>query len=119
MSPCAAVLSGADGNLEIYFIDLECGAATLLLTPAGESLPADSGWPRDDGRDAKRIHDVITRAAGREKLDYLLTTHYHGDHFGTVEALSKLLPVGRYLDHAGARGHLAGAPFQNRRRTQY
>lgn len=95
----ASTLCGADGNLEIYFIDVEGGAATLLVTPAGESLLADSGWPREDDRDAKRIHDVITRVAGRERLDYLLTTHYHVDHFGAVEALTKLVPVGRYLDH--------------------
>ena len=34
----ASTLCGADGNLEIYFIDVEGGAATLLVSPAGESL---------------------------------------------------------------------------------
>ena len=92
------VVVAAD-NLEIYFIDVEGGAATLLVTPAGETLLADSGWPRNNDRDAHRIHDVITRVVGSEKLDYLLTTHYHTDHFGAVEALSKMLPIGRYLDH--------------------
>ncbi len=91
-------LAGAQ-NLEIYFIDVEGGAATLIVTPAGETLLADSGWPREDDRDAKRIYDVVAGEVGADRLDYLLTTHYHVDHFGGVEALSKLLPIGRYLDH--------------------
>ena len=30
-----------DGRLDIYFIDVEGGAATLLVTPEGESLLID------------------------------------------------------------------------------
>ena len=30
--------------LEIYFVDVEGGQATLFVTPEGESLLVDTGW---------------------------------------------------------------------------
>ncbi len=95
----AAAAGAAAQNLNIYYIDVEGGAATLIVTPAGESLLVDTGWRRDDNRDARRIHDVAAKQAGLRKLDYVLTTHFHGDHFGGLAALAKLLPIGKYLDH--------------------
>src|SRR5687767_9281862 len=61
--------SAVSGGLDIYFIDVEGGAATLIVTPEGESLLMDCGWKRDDYRDARRIHDVATRMAGLKKID--------------------------------------------------
>ncbi|HYP13236.1 MAG TPA: MBL fold metallo-hydrolase, partial [Bryobacteraceae bacterium] len=37
--------------------------------------------------------------AGLKKIDILLTTHYHGDHVGAMEALAKLIPIEQYMDH--------------------
>ena len=34
-----------DGRLDVYFIDVEGGAATLFVTPEGESVLIDSGYP--------------------------------------------------------------------------
>jgi competence protein ComEC len=58
----------------------------------------DSANRRPDDRDAKRIQSVA-QLAGLKKIDILLTTHYHGDHMGAAEALSKLIPIGLYMDH--------------------
>ena len=69
-------------TLEIYFIDVEGGQSTLLLTPDGESLLIDAGYARN-GRDTERIL-AVAREAGLEHLDYLLVTHYHPDHVGGV-----------------------------------
>ena len=33
----------AANNLRIYFVDVEGGAATLIVTPAGESMLVDTG----------------------------------------------------------------------------
>ena len=41
--------------LDIYFIDVEGGAATLIVTPEKQSLLMDCGWKRPDQRDVKRI----------------------------------------------------------------
>lgn len=88
----------ADRNLDIYFIDVEGGAATLMVTPAGESVLVDAGWPRADARDAKRIEGVARYAAGLKQIDHFLCTHWHTDHYGDIEQLSKLIPVKRFWD---------------------
>ncbi len=92
----AATLS-AQKTLDIYWIDTEGGAATLIVTPAGQSLLADTGNPGD--RDAKRIYDVATKQAHLTKIDRVLITHFHSDHVGGVPALAKLIPIGSYIDH--------------------
>jgi competence protein ComEC len=92
----AATLS-AQKTLDIYWIDAEGGAATLIVTPAGESLLADTGNPGD--RDAQRIYDVATKQAHLTKIDTVLITHFHSDHVGGVPALAKLIPIGSYIDH--------------------
>lgn len=87
-----------EGTLDIYFIDVEGGAATLVVTPSGESLLVDSGYPGYEDRDAKRIHRVATEVAGLKRIDHYLTTHWHRDHYGGIEALSEMMPIARYWD---------------------
>jgi beta-lactamase superfamily II metal-dependent hydrolase len=94
----AATLFGASRNLEIYWIDAEGGAATLIVAPSGESLLVDTANRTSDDRDAKRIMAAVQQA-GLKKIDYLLTTHFHGDHMGAMPALAKMIPIGMYMDH--------------------
>jgi glyoxylase-like metal-dependent hydrolase (beta-lactamase superfamily II) len=68
-------------DLHIYFVDVEGGQATLFVTPAGQSLLIDTGWPGNDDRDANRIV-AAARKAGLSKIDYVLITHFHQDHVG-------------------------------------
>ena len=56
-------LSGASRNLEIYWIDAEGGAATLIVAPGGESMLVDSANRTPDDRDARRIA-AAARLAG-------------------------------------------------------
>lgn len=85
-------------ELQIYFLDVEGGQATLIVTPAGESLLVDAGWPGHDARDARRIA-AAAKEAGVSRIDYFLMTHYHRDHAaGTPELLSQI-PVGTFIDH--------------------
>ena len=93
-----SALFGASKNLEIYWIDAEGGAATLIVSPSGESLLVDTANRTPDDRDAKRIVMAATQA-GVTRIDYLLTTHFHGDHIGAMPALAKMIPIGMYLDH--------------------
>src|SRR5882672_5583035 len=83
-------------NLEIYWIDVEGGAATLVVSPSGESLLYDAGW-EVDGRDAKRIAAAVQQA-GLKKIDYFVLSHYHADHAGGLVALAKTVPIGRCFD---------------------
>lgn len=95
---CSSLLTAANGNLTLYFVDVEGGAATLMITRSGESLLADTGNATPDDRDPKRIFHA-TQAAGITKIDYLLTTHFDGDHVGGAPALAKLIPIAHFLDH--------------------
>jgi len=92
-----AVGQTASRTLDIYFIDVEGGAATLIVTPTGESLLIDSGFPGD--RDAGRIAHVALEVAGLKQIDHYLTTHWHRDHVGGIARLAQLIPVKNYYDH--------------------
>jgi beta-lactamase superfamily II metal-dependent hydrolase len=81
----------------IYFIDTEGGAATLIVTPAGESVLIDCGNPGK--RDAERVHRLATGPAGLARIDHLIVTHWHLDHYGGVGRLSELMPIGRFYHH--------------------
>ena len=94
--PTPAVARPAQKALDIYFIDVEGGQATLIATPRGQAVLVDTGNPGT--RDAERIMEAI-RAAGVKKIDYLLITHYHGDHIGGYLELAKLVPILNYVDH--------------------
>ena len=98
-------------NLDIYFIDVEGGQATLVVTPAGQTLLVDAGFPGTGGfdsrpgdpakaRDPQRILEVA-KLAGVSRIDYLLVTHFHGDHVGGVPELAQLIPIGTFIDHGG------------------
>ena len=93
-SPAKAAARG----LDFYFIDVEGGAATLTVTPAGESILVDCGWPKQGGRDPKRIESVVRYVAGLDHIDHLVTTHWHTDHYGGVADLAKLVPIRNYWD---------------------
>jgi competence protein ComEC len=84
--------------LEVYFVDVEGGQATLFVTPEGQSLLIDTGWPGNAGRDADRIV-AAARKAGLSRIDFLLITHYHLDHAGGVPQLVARIPVGTFIDH--------------------
>ncbi|HZV33925.1 MAG TPA: MBL fold metallo-hydrolase, partial [Verrucomicrobiae bacterium] len=73
--PLAAHAGLADKTLDIYWVDVEGGAATLIVTPQNESVLIDAGWP--GGRDSQRIYETATKLAGLKKIDYLITTHFH------------------------------------------
>ena len=93
-----AGLAGAQPrNLDIYWVDVEGGAATLIVSPSGESLLFDSGWEVGD-RDAKRIF-AATQQAVLKKIDYLVISHFHADHVGGLAALSKAMPIRKIYDH--------------------
>ncbi len=98
----AARASAARKDLQIYFVDVEGGQSTLFVTPAGQSLLVDTGWPDNNGRDADRIV-AAAKKAGIRKIDYVVITHYHVDHAGDVPQLVARIPVGTFIDHGPLR----------------
>jgi beta-lactamase superfamily II metal-dependent hydrolase len=88
-------------TLDIYFIDVEGGQSTLVVSPSGQSLLIDAGYTGFGGRDADRIAKAA-KAAGVKRIDFLLVTHFHSDHVGGVSNLTERLPVSVFLDHGGS-----------------
>lgn len=101
-------------TLEIYYVDVEGGAATLIVTPAGESILVDTGWPGFESRDAKRIQAAMQQA-GIAEIDHLIITHYHVDHFGGVPELAKLVTIKNHYNH----GELPNPPENGSQTRQY
>ncbi len=96
-STFSAGLQAQSKPLDVYWIDVEGGGATLIVTPAGESVLVDTGYP--DERGAPRIHKVATEVAGLKRIDHLVVTHFHIDHFGGAIELAKLMPIGHVYDN--------------------
>src|SRR3984893_6135794 len=92
-------------TLNIYSIDVEGGQSTLFVSPSGESLLIDAGSPGE--RDAGRIV-ATAKQAGLARIDYLVVSHYDGDHVGGVKDVSDRIPIGTFVDH-GPRVTPAGA----------
>jgi len=97
MAPASAAGRAAK-TLRIYAIDVEGGQATLVVSPLGQSLLIDTGWPGFNGRDANRIV-AAAHAAGLKRIDYVLITHHHRDHVGGVPQLVERIKVGIFVDH--------------------
>ena len=99
---CPALLTAqtrAGGTLNIYVVDVEGGNSTLFVTPSGESLLIDTGNGGPAAvRDAERIFAAV-KDAGLRQIDHLVTTHWHGDHFGGMAELAARVPIRHFIDH--------------------
>lgn len=96
---CAAARAGdRDERLDLYFIDVEGGAATLIVTPTGESVLIDSGYPDFGGRDLNRILHVLKDVAHLDHLDHACVSHWHLDHYGNHAALAAQFPIRNFWD---------------------
>ena len=87
-------------TLDMYVIDVEGSKAFLLVSPSGQSMLIDAGIPgyEQNGRDTDRIVEAC-KAAGVQKIDYMVVTHYDGDHVGGVPALAARMPIDTFVDH--------------------
>jgi competence protein ComEC len=95
----AAAQTRTAGTLDIYIVDVEGGNATLFVAPSAESVLIDTG---NGGAAATRDVDRIMAAvkdAGLPRIDHLITTHWHADHFGGMAELVKRIPIRHYVDH--------------------
>ena len=94
-----AAQSRSTKPLTIYVVDVEGGNATLFVAPSGESVLIDTGNPSPGAvRDAGRIV-AAAKDAGVSQIDHLITTHWHGDHFGGMAEVAARIPIRQYIDH--------------------
>jgi competence protein ComEC len=98
---CCLLVAGAldaAQTLDVYVLDVEGGKSVLLVSPSGESMLFDAGWPGYEGRDVNRILQA-TQAAGIKQIDYLVISHYDIDHLGDVPLLASKIPIKHFVDH--------------------
>ncbi len=88
----------ASDTLDIYVVDTEGGKAIIVLTPDGETMLVDAGYPTEDDRDTKRVVEAA-RSAGISRFDYVVATHYDADHSGNVPSVDRLIPGRVFVDH--------------------
>ena len=86
----------ASNTFDMYVIDLEGSKSSLFVSPSGQSMVIDAGVPGD--RDATRIVEAC-KAAGVKQIDYMVVSHYDGDHVGGVPALAAKIPIVTFVDH--------------------
>jgi len=72
-----AVASAATRTLDVHLIDVEGGKSVLVVTPAGESMLIDVGWPASNGREASTERIVAAvKAVGLKQIDYLVISRW-------------------------------------------
>ncbi len=113
-----AVVRVADAQtLSIYHIDVDQASATLFVSPAGRTLLVDSGR---NGQ-GSRVRAALD-AAAVNRIDHLVTTHYHEDHYGGIdEVVDAGTPVGLAYDRGDKaflpRAKLRGGTYRGYDRT--
>ena len=115
-------------GLTISFLDVGQGDASVIATPHGHWIVIDAG-PAGEGRDAGRsVVAPFLAQRGVVRIDALILSHAHLDHYGGMASLLDRFEVTRFLEPAeaindpGYRGLLArvaesGAEWHSIRRS--
>ena len=94
---CHAVAASAqaNGHLQIHYLNVGQGDATLIISPLGETMLIDSGpYSASDCAGPTGIITQLT-AIGLTRLDYHVASHYDDDHIGCSDHVLARWPVQR------------------------
>lgn len=88
-------------DLKVTFIDVGQGDAALVQTPAGKNILIDGGGflipgkphPFDVG---KEIVVPYLKREGIRRIDLIVLSHPHPDHYGGLQAVVDSIPVGEF-----------------------
>jgi competence protein ComEC len=98
--------AAAAKTLDMYVIDVG-GKASLFVSPSGETMVIDAGIPAT----VDRIVEAC-KALGVKKIDYMVVSHYDGDHVGGVPPLASRIPIVTFVDH-GANVQMTPSTVKN------
>lgn len=113
----AASALPAASNLNLYAIDTEGGKALLIVSPSGQTLLIDAGYPTPDDRDTNRIVS-LAQSLGIKSFDYIMPTHYDTDHAGNIPRVDARIPAKAFVDH-GELIATAGDPDRSKHYPNY
>lgn len=91
LTECAPSAASKTAPLTLRFLNTGKSDAIVILTEDATVL-IDTA----DSDDAELIYDTLT-AAGRERIDLMILTHYDNDHVGAADALVRTLEVERVI----------------------
>ena len=84
------------GTLDIHQISTGEGNAALIVLPDGTTMLVDAGAAGPSRAGVREAEYV--RAAGVDRLDYVLLTHFHSDHAAGLNDVGERLPIGTIID---------------------
>ncbi|HVW85181.1 MAG TPA: MBL fold metallo-hydrolase [Bryobacteraceae bacterium] len=107
-------------TLEIRVIDVEGGKSVLVVSPSGQSMLFDAGWPKWNNGPAstERIVEAV-HASGLKRIDFLVISHFDIDHIGDVPQLAARVPIGHIFDHGEIQATRANADAARQRFAPY
>lgn len=87
---CSTAGTWQQGELNVYWFDVDQGDAQLVVGPTGKTLLVDLGenaWNSTGANTnatgiAQRIRAICGIASGPVHLDYVMASHHHLDHIG-------------------------------------
>ncbi len=112
-APCSTAGTWQQGEVNVYWLDVEQGDGQLVVGPTGRTLLVDLGedaWnstgaSTSSARVAQRIREICGVASGPVHLDYVMASHHHLDHTGYAANPNDTSTVGngiyRLLNPAG------------------
>ncbi len=109
------------GQLRATFLDVWQGDSALIDLPNGQLMLVDAGGNPEHGPDpGAHVLLPLLRARRRDRVDVVVITHPHPDHYGGVAALLGTIPIGEIWDSGQAEdepNHNEAAALLARART--
>lgn len=85
-------LGGQDERAEITFVDVGQGDCIHIRTPSGKNILIDGGGSLEYDVGKKVLLPYLLKN-GVSRLDFVVATHLHEDHYGGIVSLCHLLPI--------------------------
>lgn len=79
-----------DNDPKVHFIDVGQGDSIFIELPNSQTMLIDAG----ESGNGELIENYISRECGYDKIDYLIATHPHADHIGSMAYIVYNMDIG-------------------------
>jgi len=116
---CAAIFFGLEVKKNFFpswsavFLDVGQGDSILLKSPGGHYYLVDAGPPAKKRSLAKDKIIPYFRSQGISKIDAIIISHPHSDHYGNAADILKEFPVKEFWTTSCAQHHAEDRSWRN------